>query len=48
MPPRQKTFYFQAYCSMVSGGWELGRAPAKDLFNATIRAARAAHCTLLG
>ena len=43
--PRQKTVYFQAYCSMVSGGWELGRGPPRVLFDATNpRGLCAAHC----
>lgn len=46
--PRQKTVHFQAYCSMVSGGWELGRGQSRDLFNAPNRRDMARHVPALG
>src|SRR5262249_40892340 len=32
-PGAKKTVYFPAYCSMVSGSWELGHGPPGDLLS---------------
>jgi hypothetical protein len=30
-PPPAKNVYFQTYCSMVTGSWELGQGQSKDM-----------------
>ena len=40
--------YFPAYCSMVSGSWELGHGPPRDLFSAiNLRHLAPPHCVVL-